>query len=79
MEKSEISNLTLIALGNKLRRLRHKKGKSLLIASIYSEVNKTYLSDLENGRRNPSLKVLCKLAKYYGVSLSELLEGIPLQ
>lgn len=35
-------------------------------------ISKGYLSDLENGKRLPSLKVLEKIAKALGVTLREL-------
>lgn len=42
-------------------------------AALLCELNQHYLSDLENGRKNPSLKVLYKLSEGYNISLEELM------
>ena len=63
-------------LGMRIRYLRKQKGMSQEDLALESGVNKNYLSDLERGERNPTLKVLDKLASSLGVTLSELLMGI---
>ena len=66
----------LIQLGMRIRYLRKEKKKSQLDLSLESGINRNYLSDLEKGRRNPSLLVLEKLCNALGVSLSTLFKGI---
>ena len=39
-------------------------------------INKNYLSDVERGSRNPTIKVLAKIAGGLGVTLSELFKGV---
>ncbi|MDY0101157.1 MAG: helix-turn-helix transcriptional regulator, partial [Bacilli bacterium] len=39
-------------------------------------LHRNYLSDLENGRRNPSLDVLVRLANALNISLEFLLKGV---
>ena len=39
-------------------------------------LDRTYISGIERGVRNVSLKNLAKLAKALGVSLAELFEGV---
>ncbi len=56
--------------------LRNKKNVSQLELSIRSGVSKNYISDLENGRRNPTITILQKLANGLGVSLEKLFQGI---
>ena len=56
--------------------LRKKKKMSSFDLSLEAEINKNYLSDLENGRRNPTLKVLRKIAIALDIDLSELFAGI---
>ena len=53
-------------LGKRITYLRKKKGLSSLQLAINADINKNYLNDLENGRRNPSLDI----------DLSELFIGI---
>lgn len=66
----------LIQLGMRIRYLRKEKKMSQLDLSLESGINRNYLSDLEKGRRNPSLLVLEKLCNVLGVSLSTLFKGI---
>ncbi len=63
-------------LGIRITYLRNKKNISQLELSIRSGVSKNYISDLENGRRNPTVTVLQKLAYGLGVSLEKLFQGI---
>ena len=44
-------------LGKRIRFLRTSKGWSQLTLAIESDVNRNYLSDLERGRRNPSIEI----------------------
>jgi len=39
-------------------------------------IQSTYLSDLENGKKEPCLRVLEMLATSMGISVSELLRGV---
>ncbi len=63
-------------LGMRIIFLRKQKGWSQLMLSIESGVNRNYICDLENGRRNPTLDVLERIANAFSISLSELFRGI---
>ena len=63
-------------LGMRIVYLRKQKGWSQLDLAIESDVNRNYLSDLENGRRNPTIDVLEKIANALGVTLEFLFKGI---
>lgn len=63
-------------LGKRIIYLRKKKKMSQLQLSLESEINKNYISDLERGKRNPSLMILNKIAKALEIDMSELLKGI---
>lgn len=63
-------------LGMRIAYLRSKKGWSQLDLSLESEVNKNYICDLENGRRNPSLEILERIANAFGITLEVLFKGI---
>lgn len=39
-------------------------------------INKNYLSDLERGTRNPTLRIIEKISIGLGVSLEELFRGL---
>ncbi len=75
--KSLDASLSLLGqLGMRIAYLRRKKNISQLELSVRSGVGKNYISDLENGRRNPTIEVLQKIANGLGVSLEKLFQGI---
>ena len=63
-------------LGKRIRYLRKQKKKSIEDLALDSNINKNYLCDLENGRRNPTLKVLEKIANGLEITISELTRGL---
>lgn len=77
MEKTKNSGeTTLRLLGERIVYLRKKKGLSQLSLAYLSDVSKTYLSDLERGRRNPSVLILSRIAKALRVDLASLCIGV---
>lgn len=62
-------------LGHKLRSIRNSKGLTLEEVSSQLSVTPSYLSEIERGKKVPSLKVLCNLATYLNLSKS-FLRGI---
>jgi len=63
-------------IGKRIRELRKKIGWSIEDLALMADVNRNYVCDLENGRRNPTIKVLEKIAKAFRITLSKLFEGI---
>lgn len=61
-------------LASNLRRLRSEKGWSQEEFADRAEIHRTYVSDIERARRNPTITVVEKLAAPLNVSASELLE-----
>ena len=61
-------------LGQNLKRIRAKKGMSQGDISRALDVHRAYVSGIENGKRNPTLATIQKLADALGVSVSELLK-----
>ncbi len=61
-------------LAQNLRRLRQAKDWSQEELAHQTDIHRTYVSDLERGRRNPSIDVIERLAKGLGVKLGELLD-----
>ena len=66
----------LIQLGKRIAYLRRMKKMSQLDLSLESNVNKNYISDLEKGRRNPSIMVLNRIAEALEIDLATLFKGI---
>jgi transcriptional regulator with XRE-family HTH domain len=62
--------------GQRLRDLRKQHGFSQEQLALACGIDRTYVSGVERGVRNISLRNLEKLAQVLEVSLSELMEGI---
>jgi transcriptional regulator with XRE-family HTH domain len=62
--------------GKRLRALRKKHGWTQEALSYKLGLDRTYLSDIENGRMNVSIVNLEIIAKGFDISLSKLLSGI---
>lgn len=58
---SEIKNSILIAVGKTISNERKKKSISQEQLAELSETHRTYISEIENGKRNPTITVLWKI------------------
>lgn len=64
------------SLGQRLRKLREGRGWSLSDLARETEISRSYLYELEAGRRkNPTQNVLQRLSEALGTDLSDLVEG----
>ena len=63
-------------LGMRIRFLRNQQSWSQEDLALEANINKNYICDLENGRRNPSLDILERIAIAFKMSLSDLFRGI---
>ena len=62
-------------LGSKLKNIRKNiKGYTLQEVFEGTEISVSFLSDMERGKTKPSLETLQKLANFYQVNLSDLLD-----
>lgn len=61
-------------LGQNVRRLREANGWSQEDYADRAGIHRTYVSDIERGRRNPTITVVEKLARPLGVSTGSLLD-----
>lgn len=69
---TEKSTLIQKQFGNRVRELRAKANLSQEKLGFETGLDRTYISGIERGRRNPSLKNINKISKVFRVSLSEL-------
>ena len=60
-------------LGRNVRAARLARGLSQEQLAFEAEMKRSYLSDLERGTRNPSVRALGRLAKALGVQPADLL------
>lgn len=63
-------------LGTRIMELRKAQNLSQRKFALMIGINRTYLIDVEHGRRNVAFDNLMKIATGLGVSISELVEDI---
>jgi len=64
------------AFGSVIKTLREEKGLSQQELADYSEVDRTYISDLERGLYSPSLNTIYKLAEILKLKPHELIQKV---
>jgi transcriptional regulator with XRE-family HTH domain len=62
--------------GLRLRSLRKKKGWTQVELADYLGLRRTYVSDLERGKRNVSLLTMEIIARGFKLSVSQVLRGL---
>ncbi len=62
--------------GINLRRLRTARGLSQEELAFRVEIDRGYVSDMERGKRNPTLLMMIGIARVLDVALQDLLDGI---
>lgn len=69
---AEKSTLIQKQFGDRIRELRMKAGLSQEKLGFETGLDRTYISGIERGQRNPSLKNINKIAKALKINLKEL-------
>jgi len=67
---------TLVAFGQNVARIRNEREFSQDKLAEKADLDRTYLSGIERGVRNPGIKVVIKLARALGVSVDALCKGV---
>lgn len=65
-----------VMLGARIKELREKIGLSQEKFALQINMDRTYFSSVESGKRNVSIKNIEKIACGLGVTISELFEGL---
>lgn len=68
-----IEDMILTIIGNNIRRLRKEKGLRQIDLAVAVGIDSSYLSEIENKKRNPTILLLDNIATVLEVSLIELL------
>lgn len=63
-----------IKLGKNLKRIRTEKGISQGDIGRALNVGRSFITNIENGKTNPTLSTIAKIAKAIGVSVGELMK-----
>ncbi len=67
-----------MSIGSKLKELRIRKRVSLQELATAVQASKAHIWDIERGAsQNPSLELLKRIADYFKISISELVEETP--
>ena len=66
----------LVRFGQRLREKRTELGISQEAFADKCGLDRTYISGIERGKRNVSLRNIDTIAKALGVSIAELMKGI---
>ena len=62
---------SLRAFGFSVKRLRESKGLTQEALAEKADLDRTYISDIERGARNPGIKNVIRIAKALGVSAAK--------
>lgn len=65
---------SLLLFGLRVRELRSERGISQEELAALTELDRTYISGIERGKRNLSLKNILKIASALNVTASQLLD-----
>jgi len=65
----------LVALGAAVRAARERKGLSQEALGFEADLDRTYVSGIERGVRNPTATSIRRIAKALGVAPSRLMRG----
>lgn len=60
--------------GHKIKKLREQKEYSIEYLANIANIDRTYISDIEKGKRNVSLLIIEKLSKALEVKIQELFD-----
>ena len=67
--------MVLQQLGERLRELRDQAGVSQEQLANEIGIDRTYISGIERGKRNPSIQSVYRIAKGLNISLEEFFKG----
>lgn len=67
---------TLSAFGRNVAKLRSERGLSQDQLAEKADLDRTYISGIERGVRNPGIKTVLRIAKALGTDLNNLCAGI---
>jgi transcriptional regulator with XRE-family HTH domain len=64
-----------VKLGSRVRQLRRERKLTQVELADMLGIDRSYLSEIETGKKDPSLRVLKTIADGFGLTLSQLLKG----
>jgi transcriptional regulator with XRE-family HTH domain len=65
-----------IRFGKRVRALRLKRGWKQIDFAVHTGLGRVYISDLENGKKEPRLRTVEIIALSFDISVSQLTKGL---
>lgn len=65
-----------VRFGKRLRALREQKGWSQVYTSVHLGLDRSYISDIETGKKQVCIRSMEVIAKGFGISLAQLLSRL---
>ena len=69
-------NFFYLRLGKIILQIREKKKLTQEQLSLLCDIDRSYLSKIEKGRTNPSVKILNKICRVFKMQICNLLKGL---
>jgi transcriptional regulator with XRE-family HTH domain len=63
-------------IGKAIIRLRNARGISQEKMALEAKIDRRYMSDIENGKRNISIDILCKISDFFDLPISDFLSRV---
>jgi transcriptional regulator with XRE-family HTH domain len=63
-----------LAFGRRVRELRHERGWTQEELSFQSGLSRSYIADIERGKRNVALVNICALADAFNIETQEVMK-----
>jgi transcriptional regulator with XRE-family HTH domain len=73
---SRTNHALLVSLGERIKRLRKKKGYTQTDLTVHLDMNRGHLSDIELGKREVGIITLQVIARGLNTTMSNLLRGL---
>lgn len=71
-----MSNQLNLRFGRRLRDLRRKQQWTQVYMAEHVGIDRSYISDMENGKKTVCLPTLQALAQAFGISMAKLVSGL---
>ncbi len=67
---------TLVSFGRNVARIRNERGFSQDKLAEMADLDRTYLSGIERGVRNPGIRSVIRIASALNASIADLCKGV---
>ncbi len=71
-----IGSFSYLRLGEIIFRIREKRQLTQEQLSLLCDIDRSYLSRIEDGNANPSIKILNKICRVFKMKICNLLKGL---